>query len=121
MDFEGTQAFLTSYGASAYVVYLLSGFVLRECRGGDGVDVRLLAYSFWFSTKWPALAELLLRPLWDVTHDELRWWSPLVYALAAWRWWCAKDDGDDISKRFRRKLHEVVAEVRGRLVVVPAQ
>lgn len=80
-----------------------------------------LLNTCWKWCKWPAFVSLFAIPVLQIlTSDDIGFWDYAVWLMNIWLWYSHKDSGDDdLTKKFRDKVKEVVAEVQGRLVVVP--
>lgn len=110
-----------SLSVVAWIVYLMTGVALRNYK--DWLPERVLDVSqmLWSHTKWPALASIPILYIGSAVFSTLDIWDAAILPLKVWLWWYYRNSGDDDSwKRKAKKLAEKIAEVDGKLTVVPA-
>ncbi len=78
--------------------------------------------GWWRWTKWPALCfGLLSIPLQILMHEDIGMWDHLGSLLNLAIWWMYRNAGDDDPMdKLRKKFKEKVAEIGGKLVIVPS-
>ena len=114
-------AFLAAQLFLAYLAYSFSGtwLLTMRCHGLPTADSWRL--TIWQWTKWPALAYVILNPIQDIMTGQTGVFDALLSGLAAVMWWELRNAGDDdLKKKLKKFLKETVAQIEGKLVVVPA-
>lgn len=118
-------------GNSCYICFIFSAIilVLRKLYGQilkrkperKSFVIRWMN-SLWYWCKWPALAFLILDPFFHlVLGQKMDVWYWLFEALGFYNWYSYKDAGDDDDewKKTVKKAKEKVAQIGGKLTVVP--
>lgn len=123
MSTEAINTFLFFINLAAsmcYLIYIVSGLTNRVFRmtGKGNLPV---ANLLWYWTKWPALASAPLELVVEILLGEpLDWWDYLSFLATVVIWWMYRNDGDDEDhKKLKKKLGEKVADIGGKLVVIP--
>ncbi len=78
--------------------------------------------SLWRWCKWPALASVVLEiPSQLLLGEKVGMWDYLACVFNLLIWWFYRNVGDDDPmNKLRKKLKEKVAEIGGKLTIVPA-
>lgn len=86
-----------------------------------GKEKPWLVNTVWKWSKWPAFLWLVANPVLTMLLERhLNVWDDLTCAMNVWLWYAYKDSGDDdLEKKVKKKAHEIVQQVGGKLVVVP--
>lgn len=100
------------------VWFLCAGFLY----GGRGIirGPRIIN-TLWRWLKWPALVSIMTNiPVDILVGNEVTWLNRAGMAINLCMWWVYRNAGDDDPMdKLKKKLKEKVAEIEGRLVVVP--
>lgn len=106
----------------AWMVYIWSSVILTVAKiwKPDRAPVGPIN-TVWKWSKWPAFCWLIANPVLTVVlegHPSV--WEDLAFVMNVWLWYAYKDSGDDdLEKKVKKKAHEIVQQVGGKLVVVP--
>lgn len=107
-------------GNVAWLCYLWSSlFLLVVHTWRPGVRMRALNL-IWQWSKWPAFASLFVMPVAEIVFlGQPNMWDYATWLMNGWLWWAYRNSGDDdLDKKLKKKLDEVVERVEGKLVVV---
>ncbi len=112
-------AVITVVSYAAYYVFVFAALVLNVCkhlRRPKPAVINVL----WYWSKWPALAFLAIGPIAVVVGGDFSLGYAYTAVINAVLWWVSRNIGDDEDhKKLKKKLKDKVAELSGRLVVVP--
>lgn len=112
------EVFSTILGC-CYVIYLWSPLGMQICdlRGWD----KKFWNTLWTWTKWPALGFCIAYLIANVLlNHHQHWWDTALTLSNFFFWWNNKDKGDDdFTRKLKKACKEKVAEIGGKLVVVP--
>lgn len=113
----GLLAILSSW---IYMAWVLLSMLLTIVKSTGRSAPRL--NTAWTWLKWPAFTNIFISPVATVVFmGHLGFWDCALIVLNAVTWYYMKDSGDDdLGKKLKKKLTEIVASVNGKLVVVPA-
>lgn len=115
---------LSTSATAISLLWLFAAAALRLRAYLDDKAVAL-AYEIWAELKYLALVSFLTAPYLSLLHRPQRngiMWAAFGTVLNGAMWWLYRDEGDDDDrwKRRRRKLAQKIAEVGGKLAVVPS-
>lgn len=120
MTADQTLQLISILGTAGWLLYLMPSFIIRLGRD-FGWSVPDAFRTLRAELKPFALGLYLAGELQEMTDDP-GFWAYLFFAIGLYCWWACRNDEDDDDrwKRRRQKLADKVAEVGGRLQVVPA-
>ena len=115
-----TLHIISILGTTGWLLYLMPSFMIRLGRD-YGWDIPPSMRTLRAELKPFALGFVLAADLPGIA-TEPSFWNYLFFAIALGCWWLYRHDKDDDDRWKRRgqKLADKVAEVGGRLQVVPA-
>ena len=111
---------ISALSGAGWLAYLLSSLCIRFGRD-RGWAVPAALRTIRAELKPFALPFLLVGQAPDLIGDP-DFWDYLFFAIALYCWWMYRSDEDDDDrwKRRKQRLADKVAEVGGRLTIVPA-
>lgn len=97
-------------------VWLITETALKKCHHNKRIN------GIWRWSKWPALAYTLGDiPMQIIIGEKVGMFDYLSFGLNLWIWYFYRNAGDDDPmNKLRKKITEKVAEIGGKLVLVPA-
>ncbi len=108
---------------AALAVWLVWLFISLLMRLGKHLDRQVpgWANTVWAVLKWPALVSTGVMFICNVLEDPdgVGRFFTLALQVANWWWYRNEGDDDDFWRKTKRRLTEKVAEIDGRLSVVP--
>jgi len=107
-------------GTTGWVLYLVPSFMIRLGRD-FGWPIPAAFRTLRAELKPFALGLYLASELEAMSSDP-GFWTYLFFAIGLYCWWAYRSDKDDDDrwKRRKQRLADKVAEVGGRLTIVPA-